>query len=323
MRKGKCQNLKDIINQVTKILKQETKEHSDEKGSEFFFRGESCLHGEDKKKGKMGECFVSCVDRKTGWINNERKLYQEALRLNVISFSEDKTMVERIARMQHYQLPTRFADMSSNALVAALFACLPGYNDEHKSCADGFIRIIKVMPYKMKSFTSDIIAAIAHLPLVDAKNIHPESKDGLDYLRYEVTNERPGFSMDIGVCGRNRTKVNKEREKVERLLRKEIQHVWAVKPIFNTNRIRSQDGVFLAFGCRAEKRSLNPVFSRKNFVKKTAPSYGILQVGVVQIDGRKKESIMEELRYFGMQEEKLYPDLANVCDVIKKRVLNT
>lgn len=323
MKKGKCQTLKDIVNQVAMLIKNEAGEYPAEQEAEFFFRGESCLHGDDLKTGKLGEGFDSCIDRKAEWIKNERMLYQEALRWNVISFLEDKTMIERIARMQHYQLPTRLADMSSNALVATLFACSKGYNDENGGTAtpDGFIRVIKVMPYKMKSFTSDIIAAIAHLPLVEAKNVHPEKPNGLDYLRYEVTNERPGFSMDISAYVKKGQKA--EREKMEKLLRSEIQHVWAVKPILNTDRIRSQEGAFLVFGCRKNKEPLKPVFSRSNFTKKKRPSYGILQVGVVCIDGKCKQDIKKELRYFGMPEEKLYPDLSNVCSVIKDRALRT
>ena len=119
------------------------------------------------------------------------------MRVNVASFTEDRTMAERIARMQHYWLPTRFADLSTNAFLSTLFAAGGCSRDADKyKDEDGFIRVIKVAKHKMKPFTSDTIAAISCLPLVPADRIHPSRQDGLGYLTYEVARERPGFSSE-------------------------------------------------------------------------------------------------------------------------------
>ena len=264
----------------------------------------------------LGTSFPSCVDRDEAWWKNERDLYQEALRLNVVSFEEDRTMVERIARMQHYQLPTRFCDLSSNILVATMFACGGGEVNREKrdNGHDGYIRILKVRRDRVKSFTSDIITAIAHLPLVNANNINPTQEDGLNYLRYEITNSRPGFSMETTESTGDNLRSAKEQ------LREEIQHVWAFKPIWNTRRIRTQAGAFLAFGCRDGKAPLNPTFAPEDYDEPTSPSYGIAQVDCIQIDGSCKARIRDELRYFGMPIEALYPDLSNVCTEISERI---
>lgn len=68
----------------------------------------------------LGTGFPCYLDRDEAWWKNEKELYHEALRLNVVSFDEDKTMVERVARMQHYQLLTRFCDMTSNVFATAI-----------------------------------------------------------------------------------------------------------------------------------------------------------------------------------------------------------
>ena len=313
----RCRNVREIVEEADRILFNEL-DCLQCRDAEFYFRGES-MNFKRQDEGTdlpLGTAFPSYIDRNKAWWQNERDLYQEALRLNVISFEEDKTMVERVARMQHYQLPTRFCDMTSNILTAVQFAC--GLGDINRTKRDnghdGYIRIMKVKKERMKSFTSDIITAIAHLPLVKCGNINPSRKDGLDYLRYEVTNSRPGFSMPVSESTGDNLRTAKEQ------LREEIQHVWAFKPVWNTRRIRNQSGVFLAFGCRDGKEPLNPTFAPDDYENEDAPSCGIAQVAVIQIDGQFKKQIIEELRYFGMPAENVYPDLSNVCTEISERL---
>lgn len=316
----RCKNVSDIVKEVDRILFHDL-DCLQDKDAEFYFRGES-LNFTRKNEGTalpLGTSFPCCLDREEAWWKNERELYQEALRLNVISFDEDKTMVERLARMQHFQMPTRFCDMTSNVLIATQFAC--GTGDVNRANRDnghdGYIRVMKVKRERMKSFTSDIITAIAHLPLVRWNKINPSKENGLEYLRYEITNSRPGFSMEVSEStGRDSLRSAKEQ------LREEIQHVWAFKPIWNTSRIRAQSGIFLAFGCGDGKKPLNPSFSPDDYDNPKAPSCGIAQVAVIQIDGSCKSRIREELRYFGQPTEGLYPDLSNVCTEISERVKN-
>lgn len=313
----RCKSVREIVEEADRILFHEL-DCLHCRDEEFFFRGES-MNFKRKDEGfalPLDTAFPSYIDREEAWWKNERDLYQEALRLNVISFEEDRTMVERIARMQHYQLPTRFCDMTSSVLTATQFAC--GLGDISRQSRDnghdGYIRVIKVKKDRMKSFTSDIITAIAHLPLVKCSNINPSKKDGLDYLRYEVTNSRPGFSLPVFESAGN------DLRSARKQLQEEIQHVWAFKPVWNTRRIRSQSGAFLAFGCRDGKKPLNPTFSPDDYDNKDAPSCGIAQVAVIQINGQFKRQIVEELRYFGMPAESVYPDLSNVCTEISERL---
>lgn len=41
------------------------------------------------------------------------------------SFSECKSALDYLVQMQHYELPTRLLDVSTNPLVALYFACRP------------------------------------------------------------------------------------------------------------------------------------------------------------------------------------------------------
>ena len=314
----RCCSVKDIVDEANRILFEELRCQEDP-DAEYFFRGES-LNFARKDEGvdlALGTAFPSYVDRDDAYRSGERELYQEALRLNIVSFEKDRTMVERIARMQHFHIPTRFCDMTTNVLMAAMFACGVGdvtNRNNRDNGHDGYIRILKVKKSRMKSFTSDIITAIAHLPLVNACNINPtKGSDGLDYLRYEVTNERPGFSMDVSDS-------KGELRKAKDQLCEEIQHVWAFKPIWNTERIRNQDGAFLAFGCGDGKAKLDATFSLADYDNPQAATYGIAQVDFIQINGQFKRSLIEELRYFGCAAESVYPDLPNTAIEISERM---
>ncbi|MBR4485006.1 MAG: FRG domain-containing protein [Erysipelotrichaceae bacterium] len=299
-----------------RIVEEDRLANPGETGAEYYFRGESMnYHHRGDNTAPLETDFPCYLNQSQQFIDHERDLYQEALRYNIISFAQDTTMVERLARMQHYRLPTRLCDISNNILLAAFFACGgERMTAKDKKDDDGYIRVIKVAPWKMKSFTSDIIVAIAHLPLVKPKDVMPSEQNGLEALRYEVTNERPGFSMNVRV-GESSDRMFQ----LEAALRREIQHVWAFKPILNNRRIRAQGGLFLAFGCGDGKKKLEPSFSPEDYEDETKPSFGIKQIGYVQVHNEAKPKVLEDLRMFGMPAENVYPDLSDACYEIAER----
>lgn len=303
----RCQNIEDIVSEVRRIIDFE-KRLNPEDGAEFFFRGEVCNHATNSND-EIPTSFDCSLDRNESQIRHERDLYEEAMRYSVASFEWDRTMTERVARMQHYGLPTRFADLSISALQATYFGCGGGDSNANRFVhLDGFIRIFKIASHKMKSFTSDIIVALSHLPLVDADKIHPGQPGGLDKLRYEVTKERPSFGLE------------KDWPEEAKRLHHDIEYVWAFKPILNNRRISYQEGIFLAFGCHADKKALHPSFSPADYNNSHAPSYGIEQIGVVRLASERKKEILDQLRIFGVLGEMVYPELEQSCKSITSRI---
>lgn len=313
-----------IVRAVKEIIDDDRKKcraQNDNTKYEYYFRGETQDFNKNDPEAD-DTALSSYLDREDkNWRSEERDFYHNAFRLNPECFVTDRTMVERLTRMQHYRLPTRFADLSSNALLATYFACEDAYNKATCLLKDGNLRIFKIHPKKMKHFSSDVITAIAHLPLVtdaqfdigDETNLK-KNYSGLGYLSYEINKERPSFSLEGDLAER---------------LRRDIQQVWAFKPIWNNDRIRYQEGIFLAFGCGNNKSSLNASFSADDFVKselfdkdysgQPAPSCGIMDIAHIAIQDRAKKPILDELRNFGIMKELVYPDLADACITLADR----
>lgn len=314
-----CRNVEDIVSEVRRIIEDEKAAHPED-DAEFYFRGES-MNFAAKDNSELGTHFP-CLLYQPRWHDAwryERELYQEALRCRVVDFEHDRTMADRLARMQHYQLPTRFNDLSDNALQAAYFATGAGSfgGDREKSAPfDGWVRVVKIAKHKMKSFTSDVIIAISHLPLVDPEKIRldddfdttDEDGKGLNVLRYEIMKERPAFGFEA------------ERPVAAKKLRHDIQQVWPFKPLLNNPRIQKQGGIFMAVGCSNGKRPIHPTYSPTDYDNPDAPSYGIKQIGAVRLSADVKHDIENELRFFGVCGEQVYPDLSDTCQYIRERM---
>ena len=91
--------------------------------------------------------------------------------------------------------------------------------------------------------------------------------------------------------------------------------------MMNSRRIRKQGGLFLAFGCGDNKKSLEPTFSPSDYNNLSAPSYGIKQIGYIRIAAEAKKIIRKQLRYFGTEAESVYPELSNVCEELDNRFM--
>lgn len=88
---------------------------SENRGTEVFYRG----HADESWDLKPS------IFRSDEGIKNEHLLFRDMVAHVPRDFSECKSALDYLVQMQHYELPTRLLDVTTNPLVALYFACQP------------------------------------------------------------------------------------------------------------------------------------------------------------------------------------------------------
>lgn len=188
-------------------LKQVLMEGNDE--LEYFFRGHSKHIFEP----------IPSIYRK-GYIKYEDKMYYEAIRRNPSKFSEGMSTFDNLVKMQHYELPTRLLDITTNPLIALYFACKE-YKDN-----DGEVLIFPMINEQIKNYESDAVCILANLAKQPIKFMFTDNQER---LVYDIRKDEPNF-------------------KGEYLEAEAIKKVFCVRPRLNNERIIRQQGAFFIFG---------------------------------------------------------------------------
>ncbi|GIQ58151.1 hypothetical protein Flavo103_12870 [Flavobacterium collinsii] len=270
-------SISDFIKELQKIPR---------KGNfELYFRGHS-----DKNY-----LLKPSIYRSQRLISNENKIFKEFILRTPSDFLNEKSALEKLVKMQHYGLPTRLLDITTNPLVALYFAC------NEKSKQDGKVFAFKVPTDDIKYYDSDTVSIIANIAKRSSKfsvekirNLDIATfneQEELGYLLHEIKEEKSYFQNII--------------------LPTDIERVVAVKVKQNNNRIIKQSGVFLIFGIDGKKSQPAEI-----------PNDWIINLelkGVdFEINNNSKDNIIDELNLLGINEATLFPELENQAKYLKK-----
>ena len=252
-------------------------------GHEVFYRGHS-----NRKKYRL-EPSIFRRDEKGNYIyrDSEDKLYRELLVSNSIDFQGDVYTLDRLVRMQHYSLPTRLLDITSNPLIALYFAC------KSHSTQDGEVIVFSMEREQIKYFDSDTASCIANLT-----RLPKSSKDSLDFssmnvkkfnklapvkqLLHFIKEEKPFFEA--------------------RLQPKHLKSIVCVKGKHTNNRIAFQSGAFLLFG---HDTTLN--------------EGGTPEISVERISVTNKEAVLKQLDQLNINESTVFPYIENSAKYLAQK----
>ena len=171
------QNMKDeenirYIESVSDFLN-DIKGIRNKSGYTLFYRGHSDKNYELKPS----------IYRNENFIKNEDKIYRETIAKVPYDFN-GKSSIESLALMQHYGVPTRILDLTTNALVALYFACeeskkikeitkVKGGSFLKKVNIDGEVIIFNIPNESVCYSDSDKVTILANLSKYE-NNLHYE-----------------------------------------------------------------------------------------------------------------------------------------------------
>ncbi|MDO9234165.1 MAG: FRG domain-containing protein [Methylotenera sp.] len=251
----------------------------------YFFRGHSNANYD----------LTPSIYRDDGWIKNEDIIFKELILRCPTDFDNNDSTFQDLVKMQHFSLPTRLLDLTSNPLIALYFAT------ERNSTLNGEVIVFKIPKNEIKYYDSDTVSVIANISRrpaefsinqeelsIDEFNDLPEIK----FLLHEIKKEKPYFLS---------------------LIKKEhLESVICVKPKLNNARIIKQDGAFFLFGISKNKSSPAKIPSK----------YRITLNNPLIISHDKKEIIRDQLKTLGITRGTIYPDIDNVANFIKETYKN-
>ena len=231
------------------------------------------------------------------YLDNEHILYRELIVSNSSDFVSDEYTLDRLVRMQHYSLPTRLLDITSNPLIALYFACKSGL-EKLKSGQDvgeqnGEVIIFSLKREQVKYFDSDTASCIANLA-----RLPKSDKDQIDFRLTDIK----AFNNQLAIK-RLTSFIREEKPFFEpKIESMHLRKVLCVKGKKSNDRISSQSGAFLLFG-------MDAVLDEK----------GSPEIQVSRITVNNKASILRELDLININESTVFPYIDNSAKYVARK----
>ena len=228
---------------------------------------------------------------RNGLISKEATIINDLILQEPFEFGNQMTDFEQLVKMQHYGLPTRLLDITTNPLIALYFACA----DKSREDTDGEILILVEPLLRPTEKQVQVFSALAEY---DGKSIEY-------FVDHFVQKGLLNNDLDF----------KEKQENLENKFRTKYLPVVAPK---NNERIKRQNGAFLLLGIDIEQ----PDYFLKNTFnlrEQLVRDFGDGIPRSVIVPQEQKQSILRELDIIGINEAFVYPELEHQASYIKSK----
>lgn len=302
--------IKSVVEYITEVNKLLKKSKFNPNTHTAFFRGHA------NKDWKLEPGLL----RNDGYIENEHLMYRTIIAQQTSEFSTCTSALDYLVKMQHYGLPTRLLDLTTNPLIALYFACeYQAYSTSNKET--GEIIVLNVPTISIKHYDSDTISILANI----AKCKEEEIKINLNFDKWNSTD----FSEEYLLKIEEEKDFDEYRESFNKLgqiqlllhqisLEKshfrsitnpcDLARVYIVNVKQDNQRIRNQMGSFVLFGLGISKENDSLMLSKKGATK-ILDDWNLNRSSRLIIDPKNKQKIIKELGLLGIRKSFIYPEL--------------
>ena len=293
-------NLNSYLTYISDIKETIKKEEGAEISTKhYFFRGQA-----------SNEWNVMPGVFRGGMLPHEAELINAAYTRNPDDFRKLTTDFEKLAKLQHYGLPTRLLDVTENPLVALYFAC---QNNQEKKITDGKITLLPPTDGKIyykrdygKSYSDIEIKVLAYLASHEISGDYTLEKLLSDLNKYGIYTDK-----EVKEC---------EASEYKSLL-STIQRNYFVISNLNNERLVRQSGSFLI--CGKYNVQLKEKLGQSIVKRAYSDVQDEFELQSFRIPAGRKDAILEELSFYNINEGTLFPELEHQMAYIKSNYANT
>lgn len=237
-----------------------------------------------------------------GLFSSENLLLTELMHLCPDEFVQNR--FDSLVKMQHFGLPTRLLDTTTNPLVALYFACKSESQKQH----DGAVFILDTSPV---FWSTD--------PMVDL------IMDFVyDYYPYNLCLDQ---YLERSIIKYSSALHRLMPSNTDSLLSYLTIPFFAVTPAKANMRVEAQDGAFLLFGMKLRNKKVSTNEGTRGRVyynfdpEEIKPEDSLLnRCKKIIIPSNRKASILDSLDLLGINERKLFPDLSHQINYLVEDV---